>query len=99
MQALINLISAHETISALVAFYIVSAAIGAMPSPGPTDGRGYQFLFKFLNTIGGNLSRAFSAYVEGSPNFPAAVNLQQQIAGQPQTPVQVPPTVEDAKKP
>lgn len=99
MQTVLSLIEAHPTISALVAYYVVSAAIGAMPAPAATDGRGYQFLFKFLNTIGGNLTRAFNTYVEGSPNFQSGVNLQQQLAGQRQTEVQVPPTVEDVKKP
>jgi hypothetical protein len=95
MTALFNLIEAHPTISVLIAYYLLSAAIGAMPAPTASDGRGYQFFFKFFNTIGGNLTRAFNTYVEGSPNFQPAVNLQQEMAGQQQTTVKVPPTVED----
>jgi hypothetical protein len=37
--------------------------------------------------------------VENSPNFEPAVNLQQKMAGQEQTAVKVPPTVEDIKPP
>jgi hypothetical protein len=97
MTALGNWIVEHQTLAALIGYYIVSAAIGAMPAPGATDGRGYQFLFKFFNTLGGNLTRAFNSTVESSPNFQGGVNLQQQMAGQPQTAVKVPPTVEDKK--
>lgn len=94
MNALIGFISSHEVIAALVAYYVVSAAVGAMPAPGATDGKGYNFWFKFLNTVGGNLTRAFNTYVEASPNFQPAVNLQQKMAGQDQTTVKVPPVVE-----
>lgn len=55
-----SFLAAHETIAALVAYYVVSAAIGAMPAPLPGSSLFYQFLFKFLNTLGGNLTRAFS---------------------------------------
>jgi hypothetical protein len=92
-----SIISAHPTISVLVAYYILSAAIGAMPAPTATSSTFYQFLFKFANTIGGNLTRAFNTYVEASPNFQPAVNLQQKIAGQEETAVKVPPKVEDPK--
>ncbi len=97
MSTLFNWIGEHQTIAALVGYYIVSAAIGAMPAPTATDGRGYQFFFKFFNTLGGNLTRAFNSTVESSPNFQGGVNLQQQLAGQPATAVKVPPTVEDKK--
>ena len=32
----------------------------------------YLWFFKFANTIGANLARAYSTAVEGSPNFAAA---------------------------
>jgi hypothetical protein len=95
MHSLANLISNHQTLSVLVAYYILSAAIGAMPAPTATSSTFYQFLFKFSNTIGGNITRAFNTYVESSPNFQPAVNLQQKIAGQEETAVKVPPKVED----
>jgi len=95
MATLINFLSAHETIATLVGYYLAIAAIGALPAPTATSTAMYQFWFKFLNTIGGNLTRAFNSTVEKSPNFQPAVNLQQQLAGQEQTAVKVPPTVED----
>lgn len=71
-----NLIVEHPTLSAIVGYYIISAAIGAMPAPQAGDSRWYLFFFKFLNTLGGNLTRAFNTAVETSPNFSAAVKLQ-----------------------
>ena len=68
-----NLITQHPTISAVIGYYVVSAAIGAMPAPQAGDSRWYLFLFKFLNTLGGNLTRAFNTAVESSPNFGGAV--------------------------
>jgi hypothetical protein len=53
-------IMAHQTVAALVAYYIVSAFIGSLPSPKVDSGQFYQFFFKFINTLGGNLARAFS---------------------------------------
>ncbi len=97
MNTLFSWIGNHETIAALSGYYVVSAAIGAMPAPTATSSLIYQFIFKFLNTIGGNLARAFNTYVEASPNFGDAVNLQQKLAGQPATAVKVPPIVEDKK--
>jgi len=64
---------AHQTISILVAYYILSAAIGALPAPTAESHMFYAWLFKFANTLGGNLTRAFASKIEASPNFiPAA---------------------------
>ena len=63
-----SFIMAHQTIFALVAYYTASAFIGSLPAPGTDSSQFYQFLFKFLNTLGGNLFRAFS------PSLPVAQN-------------------------
>jgi hypothetical protein len=52
---------AHPTSSVLVTYYIMSAFIGALPSPKVDSSQFYQFFFKFINTLGGNLFRAFSS--------------------------------------
>lgn len=69
-------ILAHPTISTLAAYYVLSAFIGALPAPTVTSTKFYQFFYKFTNTLGGNLTRAFATRLEGSPNFQDALNLQ-----------------------
>lgn len=68
---------AHQTISILVAYYVLSAAIGSLPAPQANSGMFYVWFFKFSNTLGGNLTRAFASKIESSPNFiPAAQKAQ-----------------------
>jgi hypothetical protein len=67
-------ISAHPKTATAVIFYIWSAAIGALPSPDIHSGKFYQFLFAFLNTLGANISRAFS------PRLPVAVAQAQGVS-------------------
>jgi hypothetical protein len=49
----------------------------------------YNFIFKFLNVLAANIARAQDSSVESSPNFAAAVNLQNAKAGEPKMVVQV----------
>lgn len=64
----------HSEVAHFVLYIAASSAIGAMPAPTATSHMFYQWLFKFLNTFAGNLTRAFGTKVESSPNFiPAAV--------------------------
>jgi hypothetical protein len=81
LNAIIAFIQAHQTSSALVAYYIAIAFGGSLPAPQATSSMFYQFVFKFVNTLSGNLSRAYSSKVESSPNFQAAVNVQTTQAG------------------
>jgi len=69
MNGIIAFLQAHPTSSTLVAYYIASAFIGALPAPQANSGMPYQFMYKFFNTLGGNLTRAFASKVESSPNF------------------------------
>lgn len=52
------------------------AIIGGMPAPTATSGIAYRWAFASLNSFGMNFARAFSSKVEKSPNFDAAVALQ-----------------------
>lgn len=60
MSSIIAYIQAHPTTFSLLGFYIGSAFIGSLPAPTVSSSVFYQFLFKFLNTVGANLTRAFS---------------------------------------
>ena|ERR1700749_561080 len=70
-----NFIQAHDTLSSLVAYYIAIAFAGSLPAPRAQSSQFYLFVFKFVNTLAGNLTRAYASKVEASPNFQDAVNL------------------------
>jgi hypothetical protein len=61
MSTIIAFLQAHQTSSVLVAFWIFSAFVGSLPAPTINSGQFYQFFFKFINTIGANVSRAYSS--------------------------------------
>lgn len=61
MSQIIAFIQSHPTTSSLVAFYIASAFIGSLPAPAANSSTLYRFFFTFANTLGANLSRAYSS--------------------------------------
>jgi hypothetical protein len=73
MKHFLDFISAHQVATTLGAYWFISCFIGALPAPTATSGQFYKFFFKFANTFGGNLLRAFSTALEGSPNWKDAV--------------------------
>jgi len=74
MNTIISFLQAHSTIATLVAYYVAISFTGSLPAPTAQSGMFYKFIFSFVNTLAGNLTRAYSTKVEGSPNFQAAVN-------------------------
>ena len=76
--------------------YIV--AVGQLPAPTATSPLLYKEVFAVLNFFALQFKR-MAPKVENSPNFEAAVNLQQKMAGQEPTAVKVPPAVEDIPVP
>ena len=54
-------------------YMTASAAIGSMPAPTATSNPFYLWMFRFLNTMAANVTRAFSTKVEKSPNFQDAI--------------------------
>lgn len=73
MSAIWQFMVAHQVICTLVIGGVWSALIGALPAPTATSSLFYQFLFKFLNLLAANVSRALSTKLEGSPNWQPAV--------------------------
>jgi hypothetical protein len=47
------------------AYWVFSAAVGALQKPDDKSGGFYKWVFSFLNTLAGNLSRAFSSKIPG----------------------------------
>lgn len=68
-----DFIAAHEPAAALLAYFVVTNFISALPAPTVKNGQLYIFFFKFVNGLGGNIARAYSTQIEHSPNFAAAV--------------------------
>jgi hypothetical protein len=73
-MTVIGFIQAHPTTFTLIGYYVAISFVGSLPAPTATSSMFYQFVFKFVNTLAGNLARAYSSKVEASPNFQDAVN-------------------------
>ena len=61
---MIDFIIQHSTVLGVGAFWVLSAAVSAMPEPMPNGSPGYAWLYKFAHTIAGNLTTAFAGKVE-----------------------------------
>lgn len=42
----------------VVAYWIFSAAVGALDTPDASSGKAYKFAFRFLHALAGNVNRA-----------------------------------------
>ncbi len=84
MSNIWQFVIAHQVLATVSVGYVWAAVIGALPAPTATSGMPYQFVFKFLNILAANITRATNTKVESSPNFQAAVNIQTDLANQPQ---------------
>jgi hypothetical protein len=81
----------HSELAHFIIYIAISAIISGMPAPGVSSGTAYKWAFSSLNIFAANFTRARGAKLESSPNFQDALNVQQTLAGQPQTPVVKPP--------
>lgn len=59
--SLTTFLQAHPTAASLVAYYVVSAAVGSLPMPDATSHKFYRFVFSFANTLAANVTRAFAS--------------------------------------
>jgi hypothetical protein len=88
----------HSELVHFVLYIVAIAFIGGMPAPTATSSIVYRWAFTTLNIIAANIHRGVSTSVESSPNFQAALNKQQAVQGQQQTPV-IPLPPAEAPKP
>lgn len=75
-----------------------SAYVGSLRAPTKDSSQSYVSYFAIMQSLVLNFSR-IKPQVENSPNFQAAVNIQQAQAGQAQTPVVPIPPAPSAEKP
>lgn len=76
MNWIADIYNAHPALTSVAAYYVGSAFVSSLPAPTAKSTQIYIFVFKFVNTLAANLSRAYSSRVEESPNFQAAVDKQ-----------------------
>jgi hypothetical protein len=55
----------HQFWAAVVAYWVFSAAVSAMPEPDAGAGSGYLWLYRFLHTTAGNITTAFGSRIPG----------------------------------
>src|SRR5436309_2029836 len=54
-----ELLTEHQFWTAVVIYWIFSAAVSSMPNPAGNGSSGYLWLYRFLHTIAGNITTAF----------------------------------------
>lgn len=66
MNELIQIIGSPHFWGLVACYWIFNAAVEAMPAPTEHDGAGYQWAYKFLNTLSGNVQEAFKSKIPGA---------------------------------
>ena len=64
-----EVMSEHQFWTAVVIYWIFSAAVSSMPDPASNGGSGYLWLYRFLHTIAGNITTAFGNKIPGLKTF------------------------------
>ena len=62
---MLQFVMQHEFWTAVVIYWIFSAAVSSMPDPDSTGNPGYRWLFRFLHTLAGNITTAFGNRIPG----------------------------------
>lgn len=57
MNAAWGFISTHQTVAALIAAWLGSNVVSALPSPNGSSGKFYQFVFSLMHGLAGSLPR------------------------------------------
>jgi hypothetical protein len=63
-----QLIMAHQVVVGVGAMWLLSSAIGAMPTPKDDGSQFYEWLFKFAQTVGGAIPRLMAIYSPSTLN-------------------------------
>ena len=60
-----ELITQHQSWTAVVIYWIFSAAVSSMPEPVPNGRSGYLWLYRFCHTTAGNITTALGSKIRG----------------------------------
>jgi ABC-type dipeptide/oligopeptide/nickel transport system permease component len=58
MNSLLEFVSNPVFWKVIVAYWLFSSVVGALPTPDTSSGKFYQFFFRFMHLLSGNVSRA-----------------------------------------
>jgi len=58
-SSIVQFISTHQTVSALVIAWLGSNVVSALPSPDAGSGKPYKFVFSLFHGLAGSLPRLF----------------------------------------
>ena len=70
----------QETLIVLGAYYVASAAVGALQAPDANSSAFYRWLYVFANTLAANVTRAFGTKLPSG-----ALNTAENAAKEPPT--------------
>ncbi len=59
----------HQFWTAVVIYWIFSAAVSSMPEPGANSNPGYLWLYRFLHSLAGNITTVFGTKIPGLKTF------------------------------
>lgn len=65
MSDLLNIIGNPHFWALVATYWVFSAAVGALQKPSDSSSPFYKWAFQFLNTLAGNISRAFASKIPG----------------------------------
>src|SRR6058998_4337932 len=60
-----EIVSEHQFWTAVVVYWMFSAAVSSMPEPAPNGSPAYLWFYRFLHSIAGNITTAFGGKIPG----------------------------------
>ena len=60
-----EIVSEHQFWTAVVIYWMFSAAVSSMPEPAPNGSAAYLWFYRFLHSIAGNITTAFGSKIPG----------------------------------
>src|SRR5213594_4467358 len=60
-----EIVSEHQFWTAVVIYWMFSAAVSSMPEPAPNGSPAYLWFYRFLHSIAGNITTAFGGKIPG----------------------------------
>ena len=60
-----EIVSEHQFWTAVVIYWMFSAAVSSMPEPAPDGSPGYLWFYRFLHSIAGNITTALGSKIPG----------------------------------
>ena len=71
MTSIAQFIAAHLFWTGVIAFWVFSAAVSAMPQPASSSSNFYNWLFGFLTLVRADFAGAFGSKIPGTAPQPA----------------------------